>query len=91
MILFLTDTTANAKTTLIITQGSFIGGVMEYGRIGNPISRSMDDGTEQDTRRALSNYIMKSGYNSKIVDYINNRVWNENTNEKKQFINILED
>lgn len=69
----------------------FYYSVFEYGRIGHDITRAMDAGSEDDTRRALCDYIRKNGYNAKIIDYINNRVWNENTSEKRKFIDILED
>lgn len=65
--------------------------VFEYGQIGWNITRAMDGGTEEDTRQALCDYIRNNQYNPRIIDYINNRIWNENTNEHKPFINILED
>lgn len=69
----------------------FYYNIFGYGRIGDEITRAMDAGTEDDTRRALCEYIRKNEYNPKIMDYINKRTWNENTNEKKPFINILEE
>ena len=69
----------------------FYYNIFEYGRIGHDITRAMDGGTENDTRRALCDYVLKNGYNPKIIDYINNRTWLENTNENKPCINILED
>lgn len=70
---------------------NFYYDILGYGRIGDEITRAMDGGTEQDTQRALCDYIINNDYNPKIIDYINNRTWNENTNEEKPLINILED
>ena len=68
----------------------FYYSVFEYGRIGHNITRAMDAGTEEDTRQALCDYIRNNQYNPKIITYINARIWNENTNEPKPLINILE-
>ena len=64
--------------------------VFEYGRIGDDITRAMDGGTEEDTKRALAEYITKNEYNPRIIDWINQRVWNENTNEQKPLVAIME-
>ena len=63
--------------------------IFDYGRIGHGITRAMDGGTEDDTRRALCEYVTRNEYNPRICDYINARVWNENTNEHKPLVAIL--
>ena len=65
--------------------------VLGYGHIGGNITAAMDYGTENDVKKALCDYIRKNEYNPKIIDYINNRIWLENTDENKPFIKILED
>lgn len=68
---------------------NFYFDVLEYGRIGDNITRAMDGGTEEDTQNALCEYITRNDYNPKICDFIRARVWNENTNEKRPLITIL--
>lgn len=50
---------------------------MEYGEIGNDITRVMDGGTEADVKKELCNYIINNGYNEDICNYINSRNWIE--------------
>ena len=49
--------------------------VLAYGRIGDPITRAMDYGTEEDVKKALCNYIDQQGYNPEIKKYIDSRLW----------------
>jgi len=49
--------------------------VMNYGEIGNKISRAMDSGKELDIKTALSNYILENGYSLDITDYIFSVDW----------------
>lgn len=63
--------------------------LMGYGRTGDNITRAMDGGTEDDTRRALCDYIDGNGYNPKIKDFINARKWSENQREKMPLVKIL--
>lgn len=54
--------------------------VMEYESIfemPREISRTMDEGTEDDVKRALCNYIDKNDYNPEIKNYINRKLWIE--------------
>lgn len=67
----------------------FYYAIFEYGKIGHGITRAMDGGEENDTRRELCEYIDKGGYNPKIKDFINARKWNENQREKMPIIEIL--
>lgn len=67
----------------------FYIGVMGYGATGHDITRAMDGGTESDTRRALCDYIDNNDYNPLIKNYINARIWNDNTNEPRAQIEIL--
>lgn len=62
--------------------------IMDYGRMGDDITRAMDGGTEDDTRQALTDYIIRNGYNTRIIVWINQRTWNENTNEHKPLVAI---
>lgn len=63
--------------------------IFDYGRIGDNITRAMDGGTEEDTQNALAEYITKNEYNPRIIDWVRQRVWNENTNEQKPLVAIL--
>ena len=63
--------------------------ILGYGRIGDDITRAMDYGTEEDVRRALSDYIVKGEYNPYIIGYIYSRVWLENTSEIKPLVEII--
>lgn len=65
--------------------------VFDYGRIGHDITRAMDAGTEEDTRRALCDYVIKNEYNPLICDYIRARVWNENTRQVLPLVSIGRD
>lgn len=49
--------------------------VLQYGEIGNDITRSMDYGTNKDVQQALCTYINTNGYNPGICDYINSKQW----------------
>lgn len=42
---------------------------------GEPISRAMDYGTEEDVQNALCQYIDEQGYNPNIKDYIKSVTW----------------
>lgn len=63
--------------------------IFGYGRIGDGITRAMDGGTEEDTQKALAEYVRKNEYNPRIIEWIYQRVWNENTNEQKPIVAIL--
>ena len=67
----------------------FYFSVFSYdGKHADDITRAMDAGTEEETRKALFNYIDDNGYNSSIKDYINSRIWNANDKRIKAIINI---
>ena len=53
----------------------FYNWVVGYGKIGDEISRAMDNGTEQDIKRELSRYIIEQEYRPSICDYINSVAW----------------
>lgn len=42
-----------------------------WPELSDPITRAMDDGTEDDVKNALCDYVRKCGYNVAICDYIN--------------------
>lgn len=53
----------------------FYGEVMEYGEVGFEITRAMDEGTEEDVKNALCQYIDENEYNPEIKKYINYVNW----------------
>lgn len=53
----------------------FYRAIFDYGEIGFDITRALDCGTEQDTKRALCDYIDNEQYNPDIKDYINSVDW----------------
>ena len=67
----------------------FYMAVMGYGSVGFGITIAMDYGTEAGVKQALCEYIREQGYNRRITDYINARVWLENTNEVLPLVDIL--
>lgn len=54
-----------------------IGYSNSFDGIGDKILDAMDNGTENDVRKALCNYVKDGGYNLEICKYINNRNWIE--------------
>lgn len=62
--------------------------VLSYGRTGDEITTAMDYLKEEDVKKALCNYIDNNEYNPLIKNYINARVWLENSNEQKPYISI---
>lgn len=66
----------------------FYFGVLSYGKVGDEITRAMDYSTENDVKKALCKYIDNNGYNPLIKDYIQERVWLENSNEIKKLVSI---
>lgn len=53
----------------------FYGEVMEYGEVGFEITCAMDEGTEEDVKNALCQYIDENEYNPEIKKYINSVNW----------------
>ncbi len=50
---------------------------MRYGSIADKITRAMDEGTEEEVKTALCEYVSEQGYNPEIKDYINSKKWIE--------------
>jgi uncharacterized protein with LGFP repeats len=46
-----------------------------YGDVSNDIASAMDNGTEEDVKNALCNYVTDMGYSDKITDFINSVDW----------------
>lgn len=53
----------------------FYFSVLDYGRVGDEITRAMDEGTDEDVKSALCNYIDRNGYNPEIKNFINSKRW----------------
>lgn len=56
----------------------FYYNVMEYEstlNLNRGISIAMDEGTENDVKKSLCDYVINQGYNLKICDYINSVNW----------------
>lgn len=49
--------------------------VMDYGEVGYGITRAMDEGTEEDVKQALCQYIKDQNYNTDICEYVNSVEW----------------
>ena len=54
---------------------SFYIDCMMYGKIGDDITRAMDEGDNADVQRALCKYIDDNEYNPEIKNYINAKAW----------------
>lgn len=54
---------------------TFYLNVMNYGEVGYGIARAMDEGTEEDVKQALCQYIKDQNYNTDICDYVNSVRW----------------
>lgn len=58
---------------------NFYREVVEWGEFvpeySDPITRAMDEGTEDDVKEALCEYVIKADYNPTICDYINSVQW----------------
>ena len=54
---------------------TFYLNVMDYGEIGYDITRAFDEGTEQDIKKALCDYIDNGNYSEDIKEYINSVEW----------------
>lgn len=57
------------------TPEQFYRDVFDYGEIGWNITRAMDEGTEQDVKKALCQYIMDNNYSCDIATYIDSVDW----------------
>lgn len=59
----------------------FYGDCMQYSStfngIADAITRAMDEGTEEDVKKAICDYIRANGYNEKICDFVNSVQWLE--------------
>lgn len=53
----------------------FYFNVLQYGSVGEEITRAMDSGTEEDVKTALCRYIDRHRYNPEIKKYIDSRLW----------------
>lgn len=57
----------------------FYFSVMQYGEIwpdiAFPITKAMDEGTEEEVKKELCRYVREQGYNPKICRYINSVSW----------------
>lgn len=49
--------------------------MMKYGEESYPITRAMDNGDEENVKKALCDYIDRNDYNPTIKDYINSVEW----------------
>ena len=61
--------------------------VLQYGEIGDDITRAMDGGTENDVKQALCNYIIRNKYNPNICGFVCSVNWLENSRVKDCFGN----
>lgn len=57
------------------TAEQFYRDVFDYGEIGWDITRAMDEGEEEDVKKALKKYIVEQGYNIEICKYIDSEEW----------------
>jgi hypothetical protein len=48
-----------------------------FDGIADAITRAMDEGTEEDVKKALCKYVLDNDYNPEICDYINSVTWLE--------------
>lgn len=48
---------------------------LQYGKVGDGITRAMDYGTEADVKRELCKYIHTQGYSPDICRYVNSVKW----------------
>ena len=69
--------------------GDFYWGCMNYGRIGDSITRAMDSGTENDVKAALCEYVVNNEYNPAICGYIHSVNWLSNTMAANRIAPIL--
>lgn len=54
---------------------TFYLSVLDYGEVGEEITKALDYGEEKDVKQALCNYIIEQDYNPEICDYINSVEW----------------
>jgi hypothetical protein len=59
------------------TPEDFYRDAMMYGDVAHEITRAMDEGTEEDIKKALCKYVKDNKYNSKICAFINSVNWLE--------------
>lgn len=57
------------------TPHDFYFDCLRYGRIGDAITRALDQGTESDVKKALCAYIIRNEYNPAICDYVKSVNW----------------
>lgn len=69
------DLILDRKDGCTYTPEQFYSDCMCYGEIGFNITRAMDSDNELKTKMALCDYILKQGYNTSIMDYINSQKW----------------
>lgn len=53
----------------------FYFNALQYGDIGDDITRAMDYGTESDVKNALCEYVMLNEYNPDLCEYIRAVNW----------------
>jgi hypothetical protein len=59
------------------TPEDFYRDAMMYGDVAHEITRAMDEGTEEDIKKALCKYVLDNEYSPKICDFINSVNWLE--------------
>ena len=70
---------------------AFYRAIADYGEVGWGITRAMDNGTEEDVKAALKQYLADNGYASEIGEYIDSVNWlNESVNENQDVYAELE-
>lgn len=75
LILDRKDDTDSMGQSVPYNAHTFYLNVMEYGEVGYGITRAMDEGTEEDVKQALCQYIKDQNYNTDICEYINSVEW----------------
>ena len=62
--------------------------ILVYGDAGERIARAMDEGSEEDVKKALCDYIDRNRYSPKIKDYINSKSWLAEGQSKRYQVTI---
>jgi len=71
------DLILDRKDGLKYSPSKFYRDICNYGAIGFEISNALDNGTNDDIKKSLCNYIDKNDYNPDIKNYINSQTWLE--------------
>lgn len=75
------DLILDRKEGMPYSPADFYGDCMQYSStfngIADAITRAMDEGTEEDVKKAICDYIRANDYNEKICDFVNSVQWLE--------------